>query len=96
MDLLEIIKKTAMEFDSTIQDVTMKQGPGSDGPYVQPEYYTHVTYADGRVFRLDLYHKTSWKDYYIPIWEGYTHDSALVEKLNEAISKETDSKSSVK
>jgi len=96
MELLETIKKAAVDFDSTIQNVTMKQGPGSDGPYIQPEYYAYVTYEDGKVTTLGLYHNTSWKDYHFPAWGTYNPPAGLLEAINEAIQKETDLKSKTK
>lgn len=96
MELLDIITKAAMDFDSTFQKVTMERGPGSDGPFVQAEYYALITLADGTRMRLGMYHKNSINDYHFPIWGSYNPPTGLLEKLNEALSKETDLKSKTK
>ena len=87
MELLDNSTKAVMEFDNTIQKVTMERGPGSDGPYIQAEYYVLVTFADGNKHRLGMYHRTSIKDYYFPALGTYNPPPGLLEKLNDALEK---------
>lgn len=44
-----------MAVDSKITNVRVVKGPGSDGPFIRPQYYVYLTVADEPEFKLDVY-----------------------------------------
>lgn len=72
--------------DDRIKTVTVTQGFGSDGPFIQPDYYVHVVLQNDEKLELSVYHYHSEPKYYIPLRTRDDPEADLITKLSDAIS----------
>ncbi len=87
MSLLDNIKS----IDDNIKSVDYKSGPGSDGPFMQPDWYLYITFEDGVTIIVDWYVCCHYPGLHLSsLVEDKDKYKDLITKLNEILVKKID------